>query len=81
VDLGGDGGDDMTPAARVCGSCGTELAANAKFCSQCGASITTATTPAEYKQVTVLFADTAEIVTYAYDQIEQARAELNAVSK
>jgi class 3 adenylate cyclase len=47
----------MTPAAWVCGSCGTELAANAKFCSQCGASITTGTTPAEYKQVTVLFAD------------------------
>ena len=40
-----------------CGSCGTELPPNAKFCSQCGASITTATTPAEYKQVTVLFAD------------------------
>ena len=41
----------------ACGSCGTELGANAKFCSQCGALITTATTPAEYKQVTVLFAD------------------------
>jgi hypothetical protein len=24
---------------------------------------------------------TAEVVTYAYDQIDQARAELNAVSK
>jgi class 3 adenylate cyclase len=47
----------MTAAALVCGSCGTELGANAKFCSQCGAPITTATTPAEYKQVTVLFAD------------------------
>src|ERR1700732_1510603 len=50
-------GDDMTAAALACGSCGTELGANAKFCSQCGAPITTATTPAEYKQVTVLFAD------------------------
>ena len=47
----------MTAAALVCGSCGTELGANARFCSQCGAPITTATTPAEYKQVTVLFAD------------------------
>src|SRR5271167_3037440 len=47
----------MTAAALVCGSCGTELGANAKFCSQCGAPITTATTPAEYKQVTVVFAD------------------------
>ncbi|MDT5365788.1 MAG: hypothetical protein QOC62_219, partial [Mycobacterium sp.] len=47
----------MTAAALACPLCGTELGANAKFCSQCGAPITTATTPAEYKQVTVLFAD------------------------
>ena len=47
----------MTAAALVCPLCGTQLGANAKFCSQCGAPITTATTPAEYKQVTVLFAD------------------------
>jgi len=47
----------MTAAALVCGSCGTELSAKAKFCSECGAAVATATTPAEYKQVTVLFAD------------------------
>src|SRR6516225_9846780 len=47
----------MTAAAVECRSCGAELGANARFCSQCGAPITTATTPAEYKQVTVLFAD------------------------
>src|SRR5271155_1509956 len=47
----------MTAAALACPLCGTELGANAKFCSQCGAPITTATTPAEYKQVTVFFAD------------------------
>jgi class 3 adenylate cyclase len=47
----------MTAAALVCGSCGTELSAKAKFCSGCGAAVATATTPAEYKQVTVLFAD------------------------
>ena len=41
----------------VCGSCGTELPPNSKFCNECGAPITPATTPAEYKQVTVLFAD------------------------
>ena len=28
-----------------------------KFCSECGAAVTSAATPAEYKQVTVLFAD------------------------
>src|SRR5246500_4870703 len=47
----------MTAAALVCGSCGTELPPNAKFCNECGAAVATATTPAEYKQVTVLFAD------------------------
>ena len=47
----------MTAAALVCGSCGTELPANSKFCNECGAAVVTATTPAEYKQVTVLFAD------------------------
>src|SRR5580693_8828062 len=47
----------MTAAALVCGSCGAELAPNSKFCNECGAAVATATTPAEYKQVTVLFAD------------------------
>ena len=47
----------MTAAAVVCGSCGTELPPNSKFCHECGAPVATATTPAEYKQVTVLFAD------------------------
>jgi class 3 adenylate cyclase len=47
----------MTAAALVCGSCGTELAPNSKFCNECGAPVAAATIPAEYKQVTVLFAD------------------------
>jgi class 3 adenylate cyclase len=47
----------MTTAALVCGSCGTELPPNSKFCNECGAAVATSTTPAEYKQVTVLFAD------------------------
>jgi class 3 adenylate cyclase len=47
----------MTAAALVCGSCSTELPPNSKFCNECGAAVATATTPAEYKQVTVLFAD------------------------
>ena len=47
----------MTAAALVCRSCGTELPPNSKFCNECGAAVATATTPAEYKQVTVLFAD------------------------
>ena len=47
----------MTAAAVVCGSCGTELPPNSKFCNECGAAVATAPTPAEYKQVTVLFAE------------------------
>src|SRR3984957_8102469 len=47
----------MTAAALVCGSCGTELPPDSKFCNKCGAPIAPAATSAEYKQVTVLFAD------------------------
>src|SRR6201987_4506911 len=47
----------MTAAALVCGSCGTELPPNSKFCNECGAPVTPASRSAEYKQVTVLFAD------------------------
>ena len=47
----------MTAAAVVCGPCGTELPPNSKFCNECGAPVATTTAPAEYKQVTVLFAD------------------------
>jgi class 3 adenylate cyclase len=43
--------------ARSCGSCGTELPPNSKFCSECGTPVTQAARSAEYKQVTVLFAD------------------------
>ncbi len=45
----------MTAAGLACGACGTELPPNAKFCLECGAAV--AAEPAEYKQVTVLFAD------------------------
>jgi class 3 adenylate cyclase len=47
----------MTAAAVVCGSCGTELRSGDKFCNECGAPVVAAAKPAEYKQVTVLFAD------------------------
>src|SRR5271168_2266594 len=47
----------MTAAALVCGSCGTELPPNSKFCNECGAAVATHDTHAEFKQVTVLFAD------------------------
>ncbi len=48
---------EMTASELLCGSCGTELSEKAKFCSECGAAVTSAAKYAEYKQVTVLFAD------------------------
>src|SRR6516225_1820364 len=47
----------MTVAGFVCGSCGTGLREHAKFCDVCGAPVAALTNSAEYKQVTVLFAD------------------------
>jgi adenylate cyclase len=47
----------MTVAGVACGSCGTGNPPSAKFCNGCGAPIRPAATSAEYKQVTVLFAD------------------------
>ena len=57
MDPSGDGGGGLTATGLSCGSCGTELPPNSKFCNECGAPLTQATRSAEYKQVTVLFAD------------------------
>jgi class 3 adenylate cyclase len=40
-----------------CASCGADIGSSAKFCSECGTPLTRAAQTAEYKQVTVLFAD------------------------
>ncbi|MCV7410224.1 zinc-ribbon domain-containing protein [Mycobacterium florentinum] len=47
----------MTTSTVACPSCGAELRATAKFCDECGSPTKTPYTAAEYKQVTVLFAD------------------------
>jgi adenylate cyclase len=47
----------MTATGLVCSSGGIELPQNAKFCLECGAAVSTAAKSAEYKQVTVLFAE------------------------
>ena len=44
-------------AGLVCGSCGTGLREKAKFCDECGAPTAASGDTANYKQVTVLFAD------------------------
>jgi uncharacterized OB-fold protein len=57
VDGTGDGRGAVTAAGLLCGSCGTELPPDSRFCNKCGAPVRPAATAAEYKQVTVLFAD------------------------
>jgi class 3 adenylate cyclase len=57
VDPSGDGGGGLTATGLLCGSCGTELPPNSKFCNECGAPVTRLSGLAEYKQVTVQFAD------------------------
>jgi len=47
----------MTTAGLACGSCGIDLRDDARFCDGCGAPITLVSKAAEFKQVTVLFAD------------------------
>ncbi len=43
--------------AISCGSCGAGLRDGARFCDSCGTPVTTVDRRAEYKQVTILFAD------------------------
>src|SRR5690242_2442242 len=51
------GGAGMTVTGVACSACRIPLRANAKFCDECGTPVTTLVESAEYKQVTVLFAD------------------------
>ena len=57
MDDGEDGRGALTSAGLACRSCGSQLGGTAKFCSECGTPVPHATHSAEYKQVTVLFAD------------------------
>src|SRR6185312_14592013 len=50
------GGAQMTVGV-ACRSCGTDLREKARFCDGCGAPTAVHADVAEYKQVTVLFAD------------------------
>src|ERR1700737_4338111 len=44
-------------AIAACRTCGIEPLENARFCHSCGSPVEEAATRAEFKQVTVLFAD------------------------
>ncbi|OBI77513.1 adenylate/guanylate cyclase domain-containing protein [Mycobacterium sp. E740] len=48
-----------------CGTCGAAVGATANFCSECGAPLTREEPRAEYKQVTVLFADVVHSMAIA----------------
>ena len=52
-------------AVTACRTCGTEPLENARFCHGCGSTAAAADTHAEYKQVTVLFADVVHSMSIA----------------
>jgi hypothetical protein len=54
---GPEAAEGRMTAATVCPTCGTEPRQGARFCDGCGAPVTGQDTRAEYKQVTVLFAE------------------------
>jgi class 3 adenylate cyclase len=58
-------GDAVSAAAVACVACGTELPPRSKFCNECGTAIAATLKPAEYKQVTVLFADVVQSMDIA----------------
>ncbi|WP_231999248.1 zinc-ribbon domain-containing protein, partial [Mycobacterium sp. 1081908.1] len=55
----------LKAAGLSCASCGTQLPPKSKFCYQCGAPVTQVSRSAEYKQVTVLFADVVDSMGFA----------------
>ena len=56
MDPSGDGGGGLTATGPFCGSCGAQSGPTDKFCGEGGATHA-GDQSAEYKQVTVLFAD------------------------
>ena len=74
----------MTATKLSGGSCGTVLNEKARFCSECGAAVLTGTPPAEYKQVTVLFADVVHSMDIAgavgAERLREIMAELVNIS-
>ena len=67
-------------AIAACRTCGTEPLENARFCHGCGARVQDGDTRAEYKQVTVLFADVVHSMdiaaTVGTERLREIMAEL-----
>jgi adenylate cyclase len=80
VDGTGGGRGAVTAAGLLCGSCGTELPPDSRFCNKCAAPVGPAATAAEYKQVTVLFADVVHSMDIAAavgpEQLREIMADL-----
>ena len=55
----------MSVTGSACTSCGTAPREAARFCDACGAPIASHPVSAEYKQVTVLFADVVQSMDIA----------------
>ncbi|MGB7869309.1 MAG: adenylate/guanylate cyclase domain-containing protein, partial [Mycobacterium sp.] len=71
-------------AIAVCLTCGTEPLENARFCHSCGSPVDNDDTRAEYKQVTVLFADVVHSMDIAAavgaERLREIMAELVSIT-
>ena len=80
MDPSGDGGRGLTATGQFCGSCGAQSGPTAKFCGECGTPLAQAAQSAEYKQVTVLFADVVRSMglaaTVGSERLREIMAEL-----
>ncbi len=69
-------------AIAACRTCGTEPLENARFCHGCGSPVQDGDTRAEYKQVTVLFADVVHSMdiaaTVGTERLREIMADLAA---
>ena len=78
MDATGDG--PLAATALVCDTCGAQSGPTAKFCADCGTPLTPASQAAEYKQVTVLFADVVHSMdiaaTVGAERLREVMAEL-----
>jgi adenylate cyclase len=80
VDRSWDGGGGSSATGLCCGSCGVHISPTSKFCGECGARLAPTTPSAEYKQVTVLFADVVHSMDIAAavgaERLREVMAEL-----
>jgi class 3 adenylate cyclase len=78
---GAEAAEGLMTAATACRTCGREPREGARFCDGCGAPVTAHDIYAEYKQVTVLFADVVHSMEIAAavgaERLREIMAELS----